>query len=265
MVYPSADQSIAGLARADRRDRPDGPAEVGLTLAAPRLGEIGVSGRMICDRAFSARRYRHAEPVASLDDLSHLAGAHGRLAPHLVEDALTATALALAYGTPPEAISPALAGFKGGEHRLEVVDAPGPVRFVDDSKATNAHAAAASLAGFEPGSVVWIAGGLAKGAAFGELIGQVAGRLKAVVLIGLDPGALSSALASQAPDLPVVRIAPGPDVMVRAVRQARELASGGDTVLLAPASASMDQFASYHDRGRQFAAAVRDLVEDHGT
>ena len=130
-----------------------------------------------------------------------------------------------------------------------------PVAFVDDSKATNAHAAAASLASFAPGSVVWIAGGLAKGATFDELVAARADRLRAVVLIGVDHHELSEALARHAGDIPVVEVDPGDTgtVMQRAVDQAYQLARPGDTVLLAPACASMDQFASYAERGQAFA------------
>jgi UDP-N-acetylmuramoylalanine--D-glutamate ligase len=130
------------------------------------------------------------------------------------------------------------------------------VRCAADSKATTAHAAAAALAGFAPASVVWIAGGLAKGARFEDLVARRADRLRAAVLIGVDPGPLAEALAQEAPGVPVERIADGPDVMGRAVRAAAALARPGGTVLLAPAGASMDQFASYADRGDAFRRAV---------
>ena len=140
---------------------------------------------------------------------------------------------------------------------------------MDDSKATNAHAAAAALGAFPEGSVVWVAGGLAKGAQFDELVVARRDRLRAVVLIGVDRAPLREALARHAPEVPVVEVDAGETepVMPRAVDEARRLAAGrsGDepvTVLLAPACASMDQFSSYAARGDQFAAAVRALGED---
>jgi UDP-N-acetylmuramoylalanine--D-glutamate ligase len=137
------------------------------------------------------------------------------------------------------------------------------VAYVDDSKATNAHAVAASLAAYPDGTVVWLAGGLAKGARFEDLVAARAERLRAAVLIGVDATPWESALARHAPGIPVVRVDPTETgtVMTRAVDTARRLARPGDTVLLAPASASMDQFVSYADRGERFAAAVRALDE----
>ncbi|MDR1188035.1 MAG: UDP-N-acetylmuramoyl-L-alanine--D-glutamate ligase [Bifidobacteriaceae bacterium] len=253
-------QAAGAAGAASTADAAGSPRAVGITLRAPRLGELGLIDGQLVDRAFTERRFRHAEAIASLDDLAHLGGPDGRLAPHLVADALAAAALALAYGTAPEAIASALRSFTVGSHRLDDVAEVGGVRFVDDSKATNAHAASASLASFAPGSVVWIAGGLAKGARFESLVSDRADRLKAVVLIGLDNHELREALAAGAPELPVVGIEPGPDLMARAVAAAAGLAAAGDAVVLAPASASMDQFESYADRGRQFAAAVRESV-----
>ncbi|MDR2567019.1 MAG: UDP-N-acetylmuramoyl-L-alanine--D-glutamate ligase [Bifidobacteriaceae bacterium] len=260
LVYNADDLGAARLAKAAKAADAARPARpVSFTLRAPRLGQLGVVDGLLVDRAFSERRYRHAEALASFDDLNHLAGPDGRVAPHLAANALAASALALAYGTPPDAIGGALSGFHLGAHRLAKVGAAGGVRFVDDSKATNAHAAAAALASFPAGSVVWIAGGLAKGATFETLVTDRADRLKGAVLIGLDHAALATALAGRAPQVPVVEVEPGPEVMDRAVKAAVGLADAGDSVLLAPAGASMDQFESYADRGRQFADAVARL------
>jgi UDP-N-acetylmuramoylalanine--D-glutamate ligase len=236
------------------------PRAVGFTLAAPRLGEIGLVDRQIVDRAFGPERWRQARPLVSLDDLAHLAGPDGRLAPDLVADVLAAIALALAYGTEVDGIGQTLRGFRPGAHRREEIAEISGVRFVDDSKATNAHAAAAALGCFPAGSVVWIAGGLAKGARFESLVARRSDRLKAAVLIGLDHHELTAALAAGAPGLPVLEIAPGENLMERTVAAAAALAEPGDTVLLAPASASMDQFDSYAERGRAFAQAVERLV-----
>ncbi|HEX7805663.1 MAG TPA: cyanophycin synthetase, partial [Cellulomonas sp.] len=153
--------------------------------------------------------------------------------------------------------------------RLQTVARSGDVTWVDDSKATNGHAAAAALAAFGPGSVVWIAGGLAKGATFDDLVASRRDRLRAVVLIGADQAPLREALDRHAPEVPVVAVDPGDTgtVMTRAVEEARLLATaagGPVTVLLAPACASMDQFASYADRGESFAAAARALAASVG-
>jgi UDP-N-acetylmuramoylalanine--D-glutamate ligase len=134
------------------------------------------------------------------------------------------------------------------------------VRFVDDSKATNPHAAGASLAAQAPTPVVWIAGGLLKGASVDELVARHAGRLRAAVVIGTDRSAFVAALARHAPEVPVAEVVAGDDgPMTTAVRRAAALARPGDVVLLAPAAASMDQFADYADRGRAFADAVAAL------
>jgi UDP-N-acetylmuramoylalanine--D-glutamate ligase len=133
------------------------------------------------------------------------------------------------------------------------------VVYVDDSKATNAHAAIAAFGGKPTRSVVWIAGGLAKGQSFDSLVTEVRDRLRAVVLIGVEAEPLAGALAEHAADVPVKRIGPGETVMSDAVAAARELAHPGDTVLLSPACASMDQFRDYADRGETFAEKVRAL------
>jgi UDP-N-acetylmuramoylalanine--D-glutamate ligase len=156
-----------------------------------------------------------------------------------------------------------LRSFRPGAHRIEHVRRLDGVAYVDDSKATNPHAAAASLATYAPGTVVWVAGGLAKGATLDDLVARRADRLRAAVVIGVDAEPWTGALARHAPEIPVVRVDPGDtgSVMRRAVAAARDLAQPGDTVLLAPAGASMDQFGSYAERGAAFAAAVRELTE----
>lgn len=261
-VYNAADATTEHLVR--EADVADGAVAVGFTLGAPSVGQVGLVDHVLVDRGFAALRHTHAQELATLDDLAHLAGPDG-LAPHVVQDALAAAALALAHGVPPEAVGAGLRSYRPGAHRIATVAEVDGVRWVDDSKATNAHAAAASLAAFAPGSVVWLAGGLAKGATFDDLVASRADRLYAVVLIGVDAAPLADALARHAPQVPVVRVDPGDTgtVMTRAVTEARRLADArgaGTTVLLAPACASMDQFSSYAERGEAFAAEVRALL-----
>lgn len=259
-VYNVADPTTERLVR--EADVADGALAVGFTLGAPALGHVGVVDGVLVDRGFAARRHTHGVELATVADLAQLAGPDGHVPAHVVSNALAAAALSLAHGVPPSAVSAGLRAYAPGAHRIQTVARVADVAYVDDSKATNAHAAAASLAGFAPGTVVWIAGGLAKGATFDDLVLAVRDRLRAVVLIGVDQAPLRDALERHAPEVPVVATDPGDTgtVMTRAVRRAEQLARPGDTVLLAPACASMDQFRSYAERGESFAAAARDLT-----
>jgi UDP-N-acetylmuramoylalanine--D-glutamate ligase len=192
--------------------------------------------------------------AGSLVELAPVLAVHPP-APHNIANALAAAALARAFGLTPDAVDAGLRAFRPDPHRIAHVASIGGVDYVDDSKATNAHAAAASLAAFDP--VVWIAGGLAKGAEFDQVVAGAAARLRGVVLLGRDRAVIGDALARHAPDVPVVDV-PGTDTgaMDDVVRAARVLARPGDTVLLAPACASMDMFTNYGERGDAFAAAV---------
>jgi UDP-N-acetylmuramoylalanine--D-glutamate ligase len=156
---------------------------------------------------------------------------------------------------PAAAVRDGLRAFVPDGHRIADLGTVDGVRWVDDSKATNPHAAASSLMAYEP--VVWVAGGLAKGATFDDLVRRVRDRLHGVVLLGRDRAVIADALARHAPDVRVIDV-DGDDtsVMDRVVAAAAELASPGDTVLLAPGCASMDMFANYGARGDAFAAAV---------
>jgi UDP-N-acetylmuramoylalanine--D-glutamate ligase len=199
------------------------------------------------------------ERLARVSDV-HAPGAHN------LANALAAAGLArqLAlmprYPVPAEAIAAGLSGYQPGAHRNSVVATVDSVAFVDDSKATNPHAAAASLASYD--NVVWIAGGLLKGADVEPLIQAEHARLRGVVLIGADRARIRDALARHAPDVPVVEVeATDTGAMTAVISAARRLAAPGDTVLLAPAAASMDMFRDYAARGDAFAAAVRRLAE----
>jgi UDP-N-acetylmuramoylalanine--D-glutamate ligase len=237
--------------RSDERDQEYGHC-VGFTLGEPQPEMLGVDGDVLIDRAFGAAPESRTDPVrlATTSDIP-VAG------PHNVANALAAAALARSAGISPSAVRDGLRDFQPEPHRVATVATVGSVTYVDDSKATNPHAAAASLLAFEPG-VVWVAGGLAKGAEFGDLVVSARDKLRAVVLIGADKAKIREALARHAPDVPVVDVA-GDDnkVMSRVVEAAAQFAQPGDTVLLAPACASMDIFANYAARGDAFADAVR--------
>ncbi|MDQ0423751.1 MULTISPECIES: UDP-N-acetylmuramoyl-L-alanine--D-glutamate ligase [Cellulomonas] len=247
----------------------DGCVAVGFTLGTPAVGQVGLVDDVLVDRGFARLRHTHAAELGTLADLAQLAGPGGVVPPHVVRNALAAAALALAHGVEPAHVRDGLRAFAPGAHRIVTVGRVDDVAYVDDSKATNAHAASASLAAFEPGSVVWVAGGLAKGAEFDDLVRERRDRLRGVVLVGVDRAPLRDALARHAPDVPVFEVDAGDTepVMDRAVTAARRLAAGAPegvpvTVLLAPACASMDQFTSYAARGDAFAAAVHRLGGD---
>ena len=254
-VYNVADPATELLVR--DADVVEGCRAVGFTLGVPAVSMLGVVEDVLCDRAFVAERRTSAAELGTLDDVRTATG--GVLAPHNVANALAAAALARAYGVPPAAVRDGLRGFVPDPHRIARVAEADGVVWIDDSKATNPHAADASLHAFDP--VVWVAGGLAKGASFDDLVTRHAGRLRAAVLIGRDRDLIAAALARHAPGVPVVMVDvqdTGPvQLMDAVVARARELARPGDTVLLAPACASMDQFDSYGHRGQEFAAAVR--------
>ncbi len=231
---------------------------VGFRLGEPGQGELGVRDGVLVDNAFG-------EQLALAEAASiPVAGPVGVL------DALAAAALARAVDVPPQAIVEALAAFRVGRHRAEVVDVVDGVTYVDDSKATNPHAAQASITAYP--RVVWIAGGLLKGASVDELVAAVGNRLVGAVLIGRDKILIRDALSRHAPDVPLVEVVTGEDsgvqgeiedsvtrLMTAVVDAARGLAGPGDTVLLAPAGASFDQFSSYGQRGDAFASAVAAL------
>ena len=249
------------------------PVRVGFRLGEPAGGELGVRDGQLVDRAFADGLA--LIPVASIP----VPGPVGVL------DALAAAALARSVGVPAGAIADAIASFRVGRHRAEVVAVADGIRYVDDSKATNPHAAEASVLAYP--RVVWVAGGLLKGTSVDAEVARIAPRLVGAVLIGRDRAEVAEALSRHAPDVPVVQVVTGEDaamnatavvsvtdvtevrhsggdlgirVMTAVVAAARDLAKPGDTVLLAPAGASFDQFSGYADRGDAFAAAVRAAI-----
>ena len=251
--------------------RAEAPVRVGFRLGEPAAGELGVRDGALVDRAF-------ADGLVLADTTALPAPG-----PIGILNSLAAAALARTVDVPADAIAAALSSFEVGRHRAEVVAEVDGVTYVDDSKATNPHAALASIAGYP--RVVWIAGGLLKGASVDDLVAKVANRLVGAVLIGRDRAQVANALSRHAPNVPIVEVVTGEDfgvpertesdvtsvtrvvavaetatasgVMAAVVAAARRLARPGDTVLLAPAGASFDQFSGYVERGDAFADAVR--------
>lgn len=241
-------------------DVQEGARAIGFGLGSPGPGELGVVDDVLADRAFIPNRDTHAAEIATMADLAHLSSGD-EVAPHLVVNALAAAALARAAGVSTGEVSAGLRSYDAGPHRMQPVGEFNSVRYIDDSKATNGHAAAAALAAMDRSATVWICGGLAKGARFDDLVTRFAEKLRAAVVIGIDPDPIAGALSRHAPHVPLTIVRAGDtDVMTTAVRHAAEYASAGDTVLLAPACASMDQFASYAVRGDAFAAAVEQVA-----
>lgn len=170
---------------------------------------------------------------------------------HNLSNALAAMALADALGIAHTSMARALRDFPGLDHRMQWVADIGGVAYINDSKATNVGACMAALEGLD-GQAVLIAGGDGKGADFSVLRPVVARKVRALVLIGRDAPLLEEALKEVAPVFRAKNLQ-------QAVTTARDQAQAGDTVLLAPACASLDQFKDYQERGRQFSEAVRGL------
>jgi UDP-N-acetylmuramoylalanine--D-glutamate ligase len=235
----------------------EGCRAIGFGLDAPGPSDFGIVDGILCDRAFLEERATTALELTTRDELV----AAGLGAPHLVADVLAASALVRSLGVEPAVVRRGLQTFEIDSHRTEVVASAAEILWIDDSKATNPHAALASLRAHP--SVVWIVGGLLKGVDVDELVRSQVDRIAAAVLIGADRSALRSAFERHAPGLPVFEVDTDDtnEVMPVAVRLSAAVAKAGDVVLLAPAAASMDQFADYADRGRRFATAVRNHLE----
>ncbi len=235
----------------------EGARAIGFTVGAPSLSQVGYASDILCDRAFIEERRDEAQELATLDDIAEI----GVVTPHLLANVAAAAALARSFGIPADAVREGIRNFRLDRHRIEVVEEANEITWIDDSKATNAHAAAASLSSFD--SVVWLVGGLLKGVDLQPLISRFAKKLRGVVVIGRDRDEVMAALHSSAPSVPVIEITTedNDDVMTQAVAGAAAFARPGDVVLLAPAAASMDQFKDYADRGFRFTAAVKALGE----
>jgi UDP-N-acetylmuramoylalanine--D-glutamate ligase len=255
-VYNRADETTRRMV--EQADVTEGCLAVGFGLDTPGPGDFGLVEDLVIDRAFVPDRHRQAVELTTHGELLDA----GLGSPHLTENVLAATALARAAGADAAAVRTALATFRVDHHRAERGGSADGVLWVDDSKATNSHAANASLAAFD--SVVWIVGGLLKGTDVGPLVERHAARLRGAVVIGVDRQPVVESFARHAPAVPVFEVAASETwaVMPEAVRLAASVARAGDVVLLAPAAASMDQFKDYADRGRRFAEAVLERVGD---
>jgi len=171
---------------------------------------------------------------------------------HNLANALAALALGDAIGLPRQAMLHVLREFPGLPHRTQWVAEYRGVRWFNDSKATNIGAALAAIQGLD-GPLVLIAGGLGKGADFGDLAAGMSEHVKAVVLLGEAAGVIEQSLSGR------VRTEHAEN-MTDAVRRAAAMAVAGDTVLLSPACASFDMFDGYQERGDLFVRAVQELV-----
>jgi UDP-N-acetylmuramoylalanine--D-glutamate ligase len=232
----------------------EGCRAIGFTLGVPDISMLGVVEDLLVDRAFVANRAQAAQELATIADVRPAA-------PHNVANALAAAALARAHGVPAAAVRDGLREFQPAGHRIADVGTVAGVRYVDDSKATNCHAAQTSLMAYD--RVVWIAGGMAKGQSFDDLVLATAGQMVGVVLLGVDRAVIADALARHAPDLPIVEVSrTDTGAMAEVVAAAAAMAGPGDTVLLAPGCASWDMFTDYAQRGDMFAEAVAALQED---
>ncbi|TCD53967.1 UDP-N-acetylmuramoyl-L-alanine--D-glutamate ligase [Alloscardovia theropitheci] len=278
VVYNADDERVTRLAmkakekveseEAGEAEEVNKPVFIGFTLRNPAVGEIGVDNGWIVNRSELPTLQERLAPITSF---THLTEPDGTIYPHLLADALCALSLSLGAGIDTHVAISALQEFAPSGHRIETVatwhTSNGSVRFVDDSKATNSHAAAASLSSFADKSVVWIAGGLAKGSEFSDLIKTQKSKIRAAVIIGVDQQPMIDALKDYAPEIPVVLIDPETaetkPIMKQAVEACARLAQAGNVVLMAPACASMDQFVSYADRGNQFAQYAQEWVNTH--
>jgi UDP-N-acetylmuramoylalanine--D-glutamate ligase len=223
------------------------------SLSTPSKGELGLVEGLLVDRAFTDSM-DHANEIAELGDVKPSV-------PHNVSNALAAAALALAIGIDNKDIKTGLSNFTPDHHRMELVLEVNNVKWIDDSKATNPHAAIASL--LSNFNIIWIAGGLAKGANMDELVQKCSNRMKSVLLIGEDKELIANTFVKLSKSVSIKKFEKSTDskqLMLEVVSYAKRIAVPGDTVLLAPACASMDQFASYVERGELFAAAVRELA-----
>lgn len=241
----------------------EGCRAIGITTDTPQRSMLGIVDDLLVDRAYLNNRGSQALELASFTDI-------GSPAPkHMVINALAAAALVRSVGVEPAAVQAGLQNYEPEPHRIQPVAHFHDVLWVNDSKGTNPHAADAALATYNP--IIWIVGGLSKGASYDDLVKTHKDHLKAVILIGTDHTGIVAALGRHAPDVPIhddyledttVEVANGQGVMREVVKLAHRLAEPQDTVLLSPAAASMDQFPHYGARGDAYTDAIAALLSD---
>lgn len=235
----------------ENADVVEGARAIGFTLGAPSISMLGVIDDCLVDRAFIENRKDSAQELATFADIKPFA-------PHNVANALAAAALARSVQVAPVFIKKGLQDFQPAPHRIALIAEVADVKYIDDSKATNTHAADTSLSAYQ--SVVWIAGGLAKGQDFSDLVKKHHSRIRSVILLGKDRDLIREAFVKHSPDTPLYEISETNDSAMRlVVRQAQAVANSGDVVLLAPGCASWDMFKDYQARGIAFASAVKEL------
>ena len=226
----------------------EGARAIGFTTGIPAVSMIGVVDDLIVDRAFVSQRQTSALELAKVSDVRPYA-------PHNIANAAAAAALARSVGVKPQAVAEGLRNLNLAGHRIQRIAEADGVVWVDDSKATNPHAANSAMSAYP--SFVWIAGGQAKGTTFDDLVARYRDRMRGAVVIGVDRQLIAETLARHAPDVPVrVLDNPHTDVMDEVVALAGAMAQPGDTVLLSPGCASLDMFDGYAARGERFAEAV---------
>ena len=229
----------------------EGARAIGFTTEIPAVSMVGVVDDLIVDRAFVSQRQTSALELAKVADVQPYA-------PHNVANACAAAALVRSLGVSPRAVAQGLRDLRLAGHRIAEVAEIDGVRWIDDSKATNPHAADSAMQAFL--SFVWVAGGQAKGTSFDDLIVTHRGRMRAAIVIGVDRHVIAEALTRHAPDVPVIVLdSRDHGVMDEVVAQASQFALPGDAVLLSPGCASLDMFSGYDERGECFEAAVRRL------
>ncbi|MGA0129770.1 MAG: UDP-N-acetylmuramoyl-L-alanine--D-glutamate ligase [Candidatus Nanopelagicales bacterium] len=235
----------------EKADVVEGARAIGFTLGVPSISMLGVIDDCLVDRAFIENRKDSAQELATFADIKPFA-------PHNVANALAAAALARSLQVSPVFIKKGLQDFQPAPHRISLVAEINKIKYIDDSKATNTHAADTSLSAYQ--SVVWIAGGLAKGQDFSDLVKKHLSRIRAVILLGKDRELIKAAFARYSPATPLYEISEiNENAMNLVVKQAQSVASSGDVVLLAPGCASWDMFKDYKARGNAFASAVKEL------
>ena len=246
------EQDPKTLQAAQQAEVAAGCRAVSFSLGAPAMSSVGYVEEFLVDRAFLNDRANTALELSEIADIEQISPASS----HLLANAAAAATIARACGVEPSLVKEALRSFKLAPHRAQFLGQVNQVRFVNDSKATNAHAAEASLGASD--SIIWILGGLLKGVDPEPLIIRHGAKLRGVVLLGAETELLEGLFSSHLPALPVF-LAAKSDPMGSAVQLAVEISKPGDTVLLAPMAASMDQFFDYAERGDKFVDAVRKL------